>query len=221
MGKSFSLPDISSKFNFYQFKLSANIDTSPKDWMAIQYYMNAINTLLKEYAVPTSTELYNERTHINQTRKCGHCFEKKYKTVTDDEGNQSKEYYESPTEIPSSDLEYSEPYQDFVSQVLAGMQTKKRDLREWICPKCSESNLVADSPTSEKRFGSTSTHGVVPDMPVWTIEKRSWIDSDRMVWIDLFRREVDTAMMAYQQAFFDEHGHNMSEKPNTFGHDDK
>ncbi len=205
----------------YAIQLAQAIHSSPKEWMIIQLHINSVNTLLKHFAIPTSTELYNERTSIQQTRKCNHCFEKKYKTVTDDEGNQTKEYYESPTEIPSSNLEYSEPYQDFTSQILASMQTKTRDIRCWTCPKCSETNLVADSPTSEKRFGSTSTHGVVYDMPIWNIENRSFIDDLRMVWLDLFMREVDTAMMAYQQAFFDEHGHDMNEKANIFGHEDK
>ncbi len=227
MVKSFTIPDISGKFNMYSIQLAQAINSSPKDWMLIHFHINRINTLLKHFAVPTSTELYNERTRIQQTRKCGHCFEKKFKTVTDEEGNPTKEYFESPTEIPENTLEYSEPYQDFASQMftsmqkLASQQSITRDFRCWTCPKCSETNSVEDTPTSQKRFGSTSTYGVIYEKPLLTIENRNWVDAKRMVWLDDFMKEVDTAMMAYQDAFFKEHGHEMNEKTDIFGHEDK
>jgi hypothetical protein len=210
----------------YSAYLEQSVNSSPKDWSLIHYHVNRINVLLKSYSVNTSTELYNKRILIQQTRKCGHCFEKKYRTVTDEEGNPTKEYYETPTEIPENTLEYSEPYQDFEARMFASMETlassqsKKRDFRCWICPKCSEPNSVEDTPTNTAQFSSTSTHGVMYDKPILTIENRSNIDELRMVWLDDCMKEVDTAMMAYQDAFFKEHGHYMDEKTDIFKHED-
>lgn len=205
----------------YSAYLELSVNSNPRDWTLIEYHMNRINMLLKHFAVPTSTELYNERTAITQTRKCGNCFEKKYKTVLDEEGNPTKEYYETPTEIPTNTLEYIEPYIDFVSQVCIDMKLgKTKDLREWTCPKCSSTNSVEDTPTNTAQFSSTSTYGVIKAKPISTIENRSSIDELRMVWLDMAMKEIDTAMMAYQDAFFKENGRYMDEKTDIFRHED-
>ncbi len=210
----------------YSAYLEQSVNSNPKDWTLIHYHVDRINTLLKHFAVPTSTELYNERIQTTKTRKCGHCFEKKYRTVTDEEGNPTKEYYETPTEIPENTLQYSEPYQDFEARMFASMETlaspqnKTRDFRCWTCPKCSEPNSVADTPTNITQFSSTSTYGVMREKPILTIENRSSIDELRMCWLNDCMKEVDTAMMAYQDAFFKEHGRYMDEKTDIFRHED-
>jgi hypothetical protein len=154
-----------------------------------------------------SDELYHDRTKIQQTRTCSHCYQKKYRTITDEEGNQTKEYYETKTEIPIKEIKlYDDPH-DFLIRTISGIAAEK----SWNCPKCSEINRVKDTPTSDKRFGSNATHGVIYEQPVYTILNRASFDHLSMKWLRNFLREVDSAMIAYQKAFFEERGTEMTE----------
>jgi hypothetical protein len=154
-----------------------------------------------------SDELYKERTHITQTRTCNHCYEKNYKTVFDEEGNPTKEYYEKKTEVAINEIILYDDPNDFVTKVITGIKSQK----SWDCPKCSKINRVRDSPTSDKRFGSNATHGVIYEQPIYSILNRSKFDHLSMNWVKNFLREVDSSMIAYQKAFFEERGTEMAE----------
>jgi hypothetical protein len=192
----------------YSSALHQSLVDSDRDWDLISHHINALNTLLTErFTIPISDELYNERTHITQTRICQHCHEKKYRTITDEEGNQSKEYYEEKTEIPINEIRLYDDPNDFLSRTISGLASQK----SWNCPKCSNMNRVKDSPTSDKRFGSNATHGVIYEQPIYSILNRARFDHLSMVWVKDFLREVDSAMIAYQKAFFEERGTEMTE----------
>ena len=127
--KSFQLPDISNKFVANSSALHQSLVQSDKDWDLISHNINAINTLLTaRFTIPISNELYKERTHIMQTRTCQNCYEKKYKTIFDEEGNTSKEYYQDKTEIPENEVTfYDDPY-DLIAKIITGKTIHKKKL---------------------------------------------------------------------------------------------
>ena len=206
--KSFQLPDISNKFVAYSSALHQSLVQSDRDWDLISHNVNALNTLLTaRFTIPISNELYHERTKIIQTRICQHCYEKKYRTITDEEGNKSKEYYEEKTEIPISQVRLFDEPNDFITTTITGISS----IKSWDCPKCSTTNRIKDTPSSDKRFGSNATFGVIYEQPIYTISNRSNLDHKSMVWVKDFLREVDSAMIAYQKAFFEERGQEMTD----------
>jgi hypothetical protein len=212
--KSFQLPDISNKFVANSSALHQSLVQSDKDWDLISHNINAINTLLTaRFTIPISNELYKERTHIMQTRTCQNCYEKKYKTIFDEEGNTSKEYYQDKTEIPENEVTfYDDPY-DLIAKIITG----KISERSWDCKRCGNVNRVKDTPTSNKRFGSNATFGVIFEQPIYSILNRANYDHLCMIWIKNFLREVDSAMIAYQKAFFEERGSEMNENIQHIG----
>ena len=212
--KSFQLPDISNKFVANSSALHQSLVASDRDWDLISHNINAINTLLTpRFTIPISNELYKERTHITQTRTCQNCYEKKYRTIFDEEGNPSKEYYEEKTEIPESEITfYDDPY-NHITRIITGETSEK----SWDCKRCGNVNRVKDTPTSNKRFGSNATFGVIFEQPIYSILNRANYDHLCMIWIKNFLREVDSAMIAYQKAFFEERGSEMNENIQHIG----
>ncbi len=206
--KSYNLPDISSRYNQYTSALITSISNSERDWDLISFNINSLNTLLtSKYTIPLSNDLYNDRTRVQQTRTCSHCFEKKYKTVLDEEGNSSKEFYQDKTEIPIFQIKLYDAPMDFMTRTFTG----KTSIKSWDCPKCSNANKVSDTPTSDKRFGSNATFGVMYEQPKYTIFNRSSFDRISMLWCTTFLREIDMGLMAFQSAYFEQHGENMKE----------
>jgi hypothetical protein len=192
----------------YSSALHQSLVQNDRDWDLISHNVNALNTLLTaRFTIPISDELYKERTKITQTRTCQHCYEKKYKTIFDEEGNKSKEYYEEKTEIPINQVRLFDDPNDFLTKTITGISS----LKSWDCPKCSNTNRIKDTSSSDKRFGSNATFGVIYDQPIYTISNRSNFDHKSMVWVKDFLREVDSAMIAYQKAFFEERGMEMNE----------
>jgi len=201
----------------YSGALLSALNNSNRDWDLISFQINSLNTLLtSKYTIPLSTGLYTERTAIMQTRTCEHCYMKDFKTITDDEGNQSKEYFETQTKIPINEIKLYEQRLEFISQILSQQQTQM----VWRCPKCSEVNLVSETPTSDVQYGSNATFGVMYERPIRTIINKSSIDRDSMKWVTDFLREIDMGLMAFQKAYFDEHGYGMKEEISPFSHGD-
>jgi len=140
---------------------------------------------------------------------------KDFKNVFDDEGNQTKEYFETQTEIPDHEINIISEMNGLLTQII----TKKKAVLQWICPKCDNVNLIEDTPLSSKAWGSNSTFGVIWEKPIKSITNRSTFDEMCMKWVTAFQREIDVGMMAYQKAYFDEHGEAMSNNINSFSHD--
>ena len=223
--KSYSLPDISSRYNLYSAGLLSSLNSSTRDWDLISFNVNSLNTLLtSKYTIPIITnELYKKETYIQQTRPCLHCFEKDFKTITDDEGNQTKEYFETQTKIPCNEIELFEEKIgeiEFILMSFGKEDTVKNTRKYWVCPKCNNENLASETPVSDRRFGSGSTFGVMYEIPKRTMVNRSSIDRLRMNWVTDFMREIDVGLMAYQKAYFDEHGEEMP-TVNQFSHEGK
>ncbi len=226
MGKSFTLPDISARYNLYSAGLLSAISNTKRDWDLIAFNIRSLNTLLtSRYSIPISTELYNKRKHITQTRSCQHCCQKDYRTVTDEEGNLTKEYFETQTKIPVSEIKlYDVPLSD-VEEILYNMKLKTHVKSRvfWKCPKCGNENLASETPKSDVQFDSTATFGVIYDRPRKEnlLVSNQHLDIISMKWATDFMHEVDVGMMAYQKAYFDEHGEGMSQNIQPFGHDDE
>ncbi len=225
MGKSYSLPDISARYSLYSAGLLSALHNSNRDWDLISFNIHSLNTLLTpKYTVPMSDELYSKATFIQQTRNCLQCFEKDYRTVTDEEGNETKKYFETQTKIPCNEIELYDERIGEIELILMSFGTEDivKDVRKcWICPKCGVKNLASKTPASDRRFGSSSTFGVIYDIPKRTMMNSSSIDRLRMNWVTDFMREVDVGLMAYQKAYFDEHGEDMQNSINVFAHEDK
>lgn len=216
MVKSFFLPDISFRYNLYSGHLLSALANSKRDWDIIGFDIKSLNTLLtKKYTIPISTELYRERTRLNQIRKCQFCFSKQFNIKVDDEGNETKEYFDTQTEIPEQEIEIF----SVVNELFVEIISHEKFTRQWLCPKCSSLNLISKTPLSSKAWDSNSTFGVIWDKPVKTFLNRSQFDKLSMEWVTVFQREIDVAMMAYQKAYFDEHGEAMSNNINSFSHD--
>ena len=177
----------------------------------------SLNTLLTpKYSIPISTELYNERTGIMQTRNCQHCFSKEFKTITDEEGNDTKEYFETQSKIPVNEIKLYPERLDQITQILAQVQVRT----VWRCPRCHNINDVSETPTSDRQYGSTATFGVMYERPIRTLANKSNIDTYSMRWVTDMLREVDEGMMAFQKAYFDQHQHGMAENISPFSHED-
>jgi len=216
MPKSFFLPDISFRYNLYSGHLLSALANSKRDWDVIEFDINSLNTLLtSKFTIPVSTELYEERTKIRQTRSCQYCFMKDFKTAFDDEGNQTKEYFETQTEIPQHEINIVSEVNGLFTEII----TKQKTRLEWICPKCNNVNLLEETPLSSKKWGSNSTFGVIWEKPIKTFLNRATYDQISMKWVTAFQREIDVGMMAYQKAYFDEHGEPMSQDISSFSHD--
>ena len=90
----------------YSGALISSVSNTRRDWNLISFNVNSLNTLLtSKYTIPISDEMWENRHFIQQTRSCKHCHTKKYKTITDEEGNSSKEYYEDRTEVPIKEIQ--------------------------------------------------------------------------------------------------------------------
>jgi len=216
LGKSFILPDISQKFNILQGYLLSGSHSRPRDWKALSYTIQSLNTLLTtRFTIPISTELYDERVKILQTRSCKGCTSKEFRISTDEEGNESKEYYEIQSKIPVNEIVCFEQEVSDVVQMLIHKDSRK----VWECPKCSTVNLCSKSPSTNIQHGINSTFGVIYEQPVRTLLNRSAFDRLCMNWLTDFQREVDEGMIMYQKTFFEESGHNMKEDVSPFGHD--
>lgn len=200
----------------YSGALISALSNSKRDWSLISFTIHSLNTLLtSKYTIPISSELYKERTRLQQTRKCQHCYMKKFKTIIDDEGNESKEYFESPTEIPDDEVI---PFKEFIygDELILGGE-KFRII--WICSKCSNVNKISDTPVSDKKYRSNATFGVMYDQPIRTFTNRSMFDILSMNWITDFLREIDMGLMAFQREYFEQHGTGMKDEMSSISHE--
>lgn len=180
-------------------------------------HINSLNTLLTtRYTIPISTELYNERTKIGQTRMCQHCIMKESKIVIDVEGNESKEYFETQSKIPETEINIIKVRTTLMEEI-ASKQTFNLI---WICPKCQKTNSIEDTPISSRKWGSNATHGVIWNQPIRIFTNRSQFDSSNIKWLTAFLQEIEMGLMAFQKAYFDEHGFGMKESIMPFSHED-
>lgn len=202
----------------YSGALISSVSNSRRDWQLIEFNVNSLNTLLtSKYTIPISDELWEQRIYIQQTRTCKHCSSKQYRTITDEEGNSSKEYFEEWSKIPLKEITL---YEDRVDHVVAMLIGKKSRL-SWDCPLCKSVNLVEDSPISNKKYGSNATFGVVYEKPKWNLAVRSSYDKICMKWLTVFLREIDMGLMAFQKEYFDQHGSGMKEDIRPISHEMK
>jgi hypothetical protein len=199
----------------YSGALISSVSNSRRDWNLISFNVNSLNTLLTpKYTITISNEMWESRHYIQQTRSCNHCHTKKYRTITDEEGNQTKEYYEDRTEIPIKDITiFDQEVSDIVSVLL---QAKSRKV--WICPQCRELNLITDTPSSNKEYQSNATFGVIYEKPIYNIVIKSQYDKKCMMWLTCFLREIDMGLMAFQKEYFDQHQLGMKEDIPSISH---
>ena len=135
MVKSYNLPDISARYNMYSAGLLSALSNTNRDWKLVAFNVHSLNTLLtSRYTIPVSDELFKDRTHIQQTRTCQFCIEKNFKTIVDDEGNHSKEYFETQSKIPVKEIRLYEEYLTGVLSVLSNWGGAKKVIYKWQKP---------------------------------------------------------------------------------------
>ena len=214
--KSFHLPDISIRYNIYSGSLISSVSNSRRDWNLISFNVNSLNTLLtSKYTIPISDEMWESRHYIQQTRSCKHCHTKKFRTITDEEGNSSKEYYEDRTEVPVNEIRIFDEKVDYVVSILINSKSRK----VWICPQCKETNLVSETPKTNKEYQSNATFGVIYEKPKYSLAVRSSYDRLCMQWLTCFLREIDMGLMAFQKEYFDQHQSGMKEDIKPISHE--
>jgi len=200
----------------YSGALISSVSNSRRDWDLISFNVNSLNTLLtSKYTIPISDHLWENRRFIQQTRTCKHCFTKQEKIITDEEGNQTKEYHEASSEIPLHDIRIYESRVEQVVSVLIG----KKFRSAWDCPKCQEVNLVEETPKSNKMYGSNATFGVIYEKPTYNITIKSRYDQMCMRWLTDFLREIDMGLMAFQKEYFEQHQTGMKEDIRPISHE--
>ncbi len=200
----------------YTKYLLTALSGSKRDWDVISVHINSLNTLLtSRYTIPISTELYIERTKIRQTRTCEHCIMKESKIVIDVEGNESKEYYETQSKIPTIEINILRVKTTLIEE----MVSKEKFNLIWECPKCKKENFIKNTPINFTEWSSNATFGVIWNQPVWTFVTRSQFDKLSMHWVTMFLKEIEMGLMAYQKAYFDEHHSDMKETISPFTHD--
>ena len=214
--KAYKLPDISSRYNLYTKYLLTALSSSQRDWGVISVHINSLNTLLtSRYTIPISTELYNERTMIGQTRSCQHCIMKENKIVIDVDGNESKEYFEVQSKIPEIEINILK----VKTTIIEKMISEKEFNFIWECSKCHNTNSIEDTPISSREWGSNATHGVIWNQPIRTFANRSQFDSLNMEWVTVFLQEIEMGLMAFQDQYFVDHGYEMKETIIPFSHE--
>ena len=201
----------------YTKYLLTALSSSKRDWDVIGVHINSLNTLLtSRYTLPISTELYNKRTRIGQTRTCQHCIMKESKIVIDVEGNESKEYYETQSKIPEIKVNIFKERTNLVEEIIS----KRKFNLFWICNKCLHQNPLEETPLSSREWGSNATHGAIWNQPIRTFANRSQFDALNMKWVTAFLQEIEMGLMAFQKAYFEEHHSDMKEAILPFTHDD-
>ena len=214
--KSHFLPDISIRYNMYSGALISSVSNTRRDWNLITFNVNSLNTLLtSKYTIPISDEMWENRHFIQQTRSCKHCHTKKYKTITDEEGNTTKEYYEDRTEVSLQDIKVFDENISLVTSILLGEKSRKA----WICPQCKSTNLVSETPKTNKEYQSNATFGVIYEKPKYSLAVRSSYDRLCMQWLTCFLREIDMGLMAFQKEYFDQHQSGMKEDIKPISHE--
>ena len=200
----------------YSGALISSVSNTRRDWNLISFNVNSLNTLLtSKYTIPISNEMWENRHFIQQTRSCTHCHTKKYRTITDEEGNQTKEYYETRTEIPVKDITIFDEILDDIVSILINSKTRK----SWICPQCKEVNLISETPRSNKMYQSNATFGAIYEKPKYSLSVRSSYDRLCMQWLTCFLREIDMGLMAFQKEYFDQHQIGMKEDIGQISHE--
>ena len=200
----------------YSGSLISSVSNTRRDWNLISFNVNSLNTLLtSKYTIPISDELWENRHYIQQTRSCNHCHTKKYKTITDEEGNMSKEYYEARTEVPTKDIKIFDERLDYVVSILMKSKTRKA----WVCPQCREINLITETPRTNKEYQSNATFGVIYEKPKYSLSVRASYDRLCMLWLTCFLREIDMGLMAFQKEYFEQHQSGMKEDIKPISHD--
>ena len=200
----------------YSGALINSISNTRRDWNLISFNVNSLNTLLtSKYTIPISDELWKMKHFIQQSRSCNHCHTKKYKTITDEVGNQSKEYYESRTEVPINKIRIFDERLDYVVSILMDSKTRKA----WICPQCNETNLITETPRSNREYQSNATFGVIYEKPKYSLAVRASYDRLCMQWLTYFLREIDMGLMAFQKEYFDQHGSGMEKEIKSISHE--
>jgi len=199
----------------YSGALISSVSNSRRDWNLIAFNVNSLNTLLtSKYTIPISDEIWENRHYIQQTRSCKHCHTKKYRTLTDEEGNHTKEYYEDRTEIPLKDITIFDERLDDVLSILIKANSRK----VWICPQCKELNLLSETPSTNKEYQSNATFGVIYEKPKWSLAVRANYDKLCMRWLTCFLREIDMGLMAFQKEYFEQNGSGMKEDIKPISH---
>ena len=199
----------------YSGALISSVSNTRRDWNLISFNVNSLNTLLtSKYTIPISNEMWENRHFIQQTRSCNHCNTKKEKTVVDEEGNQSKEYYEERTEVPLTQIKLYDERVTLVTSILLGADSRKA----WLCPKCNNRNLVSDTPKTNREYQSNATFGVIYEKPTYSLAIRASYDRLCMVWLTYFLREIDMGLMAFQKEYFEQHQSGMKEDINPISH---
>ena len=200
----------------YSGSLISSVSNTRRDWNLISFNVNSLNTLLtSKYTIPISDELWKNRHYIQQTRSCNHCHTKKYKTITNEEGNTSKEYYEARTEVPTKDIKIFDERLDYVVSILMKSKTRKA----WVCPQCRETNLITETPRTNKEYQSNATFGVIYEKPKYSLSVRASYDRLCMLWLTCFLREIDMGLMAFQKEYFEQHQSGMKEDIKPISHD--
>jgi hypothetical protein len=200
----------------YSGSLISSVSNTRRDWNLISFNVNSLNTLLtSKYTIPISDELWENRHYIQQTRSCNHCHTKKYKTITNEEGNTSKEYYEARTEVPTKDIKIFDERLDYVVSILMKSKTRKA----WVCPQCREINLITETPRTNKEYQSNATFGVIYEKPKYSLSVRASYDRLCMLWLTCFLREIDMGLMAFQKEYFEQHQSGMKEDIKPISHD--
>ncbi len=200
----------------YTKYLLTALSSSKRDWDVIGVHINSLNTLLtSRFTIPISTELYNERVKIRQIRSCQYCVMKESKIVIDVDGNESKEYSEVQSKIPTIEINILK----IRTTMMEEMISKKKFNFIWNCPKCHNTNSIEDTPINSKEWSSSATHGVIWNQPIWTFLTRSQFDKLNIQWITAFLQEIEMGLMAFQDQYFVDHGYEMKETIIPFSHE--
>ena len=89
----------------------------------------------------------------------------------------------------------------------------------WKSPKCKNENSARDTPINSTKWSSNATFGVIWNRPVWTFVIRSQFDKLSMNWVTAFLQEIEMGLMAFQDQYFTDHGHEMKETIMPFSHE--
>ena len=108
---------------------------------------------------------------------------------------------------------FDERLDDIVS-ILMNSKTRKA----WICPQCKETNLISETPSTNKEYKSNATFGCIYEKPKYSLDIRASYDRLCMIWLTCFLREIDMGLMAFQKEYFEQNGTGMKEDIKSISH---
>lgn len=184
MGKTGYLPDIATKFTYWnQYCVNALND---KDWKGAEGGLYNINSLLTpDYEITISTMKYQASIAATTSWECQHCHVK----------------------IPYQKIK-------IIPMILSNIQSfvhSQKTENAWFCTECKKENTEAKTNIYKEVLPNPYYRKVVPDPPIqkFGLQNRFNFEHDFRQWYFLFLKELQHQLALYRIEYVSQNGKDM------------